>query len=83
MRRLMERLGLTVNERKTRIACVPEESFDFLGYTVGRFYGKDGQPFVGTEPSRKATARCLNFSPYRATSSPQCPARLPSYRGGN
>ena len=34
MRRLMERLGLTVNERKTRIACVPEKSFDFLGYSV-------------------------------------------------
>jgi RNA-directed DNA polymerase len=59
MRRLMERLGLTVNERKTRIACVPEESFDFLGYTVGRFYEKDGQPFVGTEPSRKALQRII------------------------
>lgn len=59
MRRLMERLGLTVNERKTRIACVPGESFDFLGYTVGRFYGKDGQPFVGTEPSRKALQRII------------------------
>jgi RNA-directed DNA polymerase len=59
MRRLMERLGLTVNERKTRIACVPGESFDFLGYTLGRFYGKDGQPFVGTEPSRKALQRII------------------------
>jgi RNA-directed DNA polymerase len=59
MRRLMERLGLTVNERKTRIACVPEESFDFLGYTVGRFYGKDGKPFIGTEPSRKAIQRII------------------------
>lgn len=35
MRRLMTRLSLTVNERKTRIARIPEESFDFLGYTVG------------------------------------------------
>ena len=59
MRRLMERLGLTVNERKTRIACVPEKSFDFLGYTVGRFYGKDGKPFIGTEPSRKAIQRII------------------------
>jgi hypothetical protein len=30
-RNLMTRLGLTVNERKTRIASVPAESFDFLG----------------------------------------------------
>ena len=52
MRRLMERLGLTVNDQKTRIACLPQEGFDFLGYTVGRFYGKDGRPFIGTEPSR-------------------------------
>lgn len=59
MRRLMERLGLTVNERKTRIARLPEESFDFLGYTVGRFYGKDGKPFVGTQPSRKALQRII------------------------
>ena len=30
----MTRLGLTVNEAKTRIACLPEESFNFLGYSV-------------------------------------------------
>ena len=59
MRRLMDRLGLTINERKTRLARVPEESFDFLGYTVGRFYGKDGKPFIGTEPSRKAVQRII------------------------
>ena len=49
MRRLMERLGLTVNDQKT----------DFLGYTVGRFYGKDGRAFIGTEPSRKAIRRIV------------------------
>lgn len=59
MRRLMERLGLTVNDRKTRLACVPEESFDFLGYTVGRFHGKNGRAFIGTEPSRKALKRII------------------------
>ena len=42
-RNLITRLGLTVNERKTRLARLPEESFDFLGYTVGRFYGKGGR----------------------------------------
>jgi RNA-directed DNA polymerase len=59
MRQLMERLGLTVNDWKTRLACVPEESFDFLGYTVGRFYGKNGRAFIGTEPSRKSVKRVI------------------------
>jgi len=59
MRHLMNRLGLTVNDDKTQLACLPEESFDFLGYTVGRFYGKDGRTFIGTEPSRKSLARII------------------------
>ena len=59
MRQLMTRLGLTVNEAKTRLARLPEESFDFLGYTIGRFYGKDGAPYIGTRPSRKAVRRLL------------------------
>ena len=59
MRRLMGKMGLTVNDRKTRLACVPEESFDFLGFTVGRFYGKHGKAFIGTEPSRKSLKRVI------------------------
>ena len=59
MRQLMARLGLTVNEAKTRLARLPEESFDFLGYTIGRFYGKDGATYLGTSPSRKAVRRLL------------------------
>jgi RNA-directed DNA polymerase len=30
------------------LAQVPEENFDFLGYSIGRFYGKDGVPYTGT-----------------------------------
>jgi RNA-directed DNA polymerase len=59
MTALMTRLGLTVNEAKTRIACLPEESFNFLGYTFGRFYNKEGQPYLGTRPSRKAIKSLL------------------------
>src|SRR5690606_21290496 len=44
MKQIMGKLGLTVNERKTRLVRVPEGNFDFLGYTIGRFYGKDGEP---------------------------------------
>jgi len=54
MQTIMGKLKLTVNEQKTRVRRVPEESFDFLGYTVGRCYSpKTGRSFIGTRPSRK------------------------------
>ena len=34
MRRMMATLKLTVNETKTRLCRVPDESFNFLGYTT-------------------------------------------------
>lgn len=58
-RHLMERLGLTINEQKTRLVQLPDGSFDFLGYTFGRHYGRDGQAFLGTKPSKKALRRVL------------------------
>lgn len=64
---LMTRLGLAVNTAKTRIARVPEESFDFLGYTVGRFHGKDGGAYIGTRPSRKAVKSLLGRIHERTT----------------
>jgi RNA-directed DNA polymerase len=59
MKRLMTRLGLQVNEAKTQIAWLPEDSFNFLGYTVGGFYGKGGRRYIGTRPSRKAVKSLL------------------------
>ncbi len=59
MRRLMSKLGLTVNEKKTRLVKLPDESFDFLGYTVGCFYGRDGRPYWGTRPSRKSVKNLI------------------------
>jgi len=54
MQAIMTKLKLAVNEQKTRTCHVPEESFDFLGYTLGRCYSpKDGRAFIGTRPSRK------------------------------
>jgi hypothetical protein len=38
MREMMRRLKLTINEAKTRVCHLPEERFDFLGYTFGRYY---------------------------------------------
>ncbi|HYI96023.1 MAG TPA: group II intron maturase-specific domain-containing protein [Bryobacteraceae bacterium] len=59
MTQIMGKIGLQVNEEKTRLVRVPGENFNFLGYTIGRFYGKGGQPFIGTRPSRKAVMRLL------------------------
>jgi RNA-directed DNA polymerase len=52
--RCVARLGLEVNKAKTLIAGLPEQSFDFLGYTVGGFHGKDRRIYIGTRPSTKA-----------------------------
>src|SRR5271166_5217920 len=38
LREIMGKLKLTVNEEKTRIWKIPEEEFDFLGYTFERMY---------------------------------------------
>mgnify|MGYP001827213589 FL=1 len=55
MRGMMDRLKLTVNEGKTLRCQIPEEHFDFLGYTFGRCYStKSGRAYIGTRPSRKS-----------------------------
>lgn len=60
MRRIMTRLKLTVNEEKTRRCRVPEEDFDFLGYTFGRCYsGRTQRAYLGTRPSRKSLHRLI------------------------
>jgi group II intron reverse transcriptase/maturase len=54
MRSMMRRLKLTVNEDKTHTCRLPEETFDFLGYTIGRCYSfKTGRAYLGTRPSKK------------------------------
>jgi RNA-directed DNA polymerase len=64
MRRMMEQLKLTVNETKTRQCRVPDDSFDFLGYTLGRCYSpKTGRAYIGTRPSKKKVKRlCREIS---------------------
>jgi hypothetical protein len=58
MEAMMGKLKLTVNQQKTRICRVPEESFDFLGYTLGRCHRvKTGEAYIGTKPSKKRVAR--------------------------
>jgi RNA-directed DNA polymerase len=58
MREMMSKLKLTVNETKTRVCSLPEEKFDFLGYTFGRSYSpRTGRPYLGASPSRKKARR--------------------------
>ena len=61
MRKIMGKLKLTVNEEKTRICRIPEEQFDFLGYTFGRLYSpKTGRPRLGMRPSKKSLKRMVH-----------------------
>jgi RNA-directed DNA polymerase len=64
MRNMMTKLKLTVNENKTRVCKLPEEKFDFLGYTFGRCYSrKTGRAYLGTTPSKKRVQRiCQSIS---------------------
>jgi group II intron reverse transcriptase/maturase len=64
MRQMMLKLKLTVNEAKTRQCCVWDETFNFLGYTIGRCYRpKTGQTYIGTRPSKeKVRSLCREIS---------------------
>jgi group II intron reverse transcriptase/maturase len=58
MRQVMGRLRLTVNEKKTHLCRVPEQHFDFLGYSFGRYYSpQTGRAYFGTRPSKKSIQR--------------------------
>jgi RNA-directed DNA polymerase len=55
---MMSKLKLTVNETKTRVWHLPEEKFDFLGYTFRRCYSmRRGRVYLGTTPSKKRVRR--------------------------
>jgi RNA-directed DNA polymerase len=57
-RKVMSRLGLTLNEAKTSIKQARKERFDFLGYTFGwHCFRKDGSWYLGASPSKKAVLR--------------------------
>ena len=57
-RRWLTQMGLTLNERKTRVCAGRREAFTFLGYTFGPMrYRKDGHWYLGAAPARKAVQR--------------------------
>jgi RNA-directed DNA polymerase len=54
MRKIMGKLRLTVNEKKTRRCALPEETFTFLGYTFGRCHSRrTGHAYISPWPSDK------------------------------
>jgi group II intron reverse transcriptase/maturase len=58
MREMMSKLKLTVNETKTRLCRLPQDAFDFLGYTLSRLYDRrTGKSYLGPRPSRKKIER--------------------------
>ena len=70
MGQIMEKLRLTVNTEKTSICRLPEESFEFLGYTIGRCYSpQTGKSYIGTRPSRKRLKRV--FQAVRELTAPE------------
>src|SRR5438067_8152797 len=57
-RGVLERLELTLNEKKTSLRNANREQFDFLGYTFGPHYSmRTGKRYMGYSPSKKSVAR--------------------------
>ena len=64
MRKLMSKVKLTVNETKTHVRQVPEETFDFLGYTFGRHWTHKSRRFLlcGAPSKRRIALVCKRIS---------------------
>jgi RNA-directed DNA polymerase len=57
-RGVLERLDLTLNEKKTSLRNARQERFDFLGYTFGPHINpRDGGEYLGYSPSNKSVGR--------------------------
>jgi len=57
-RSAITRLGLTLNEVKTKLKDARRERFEFLGYSFGPHrHWRDGELYLGASPSPKSIAR--------------------------
>jgi RNA-directed DNA polymerase len=55
---VMTRIGLTVNETKTKLREATSERFDFLGYSFGPYWDRrTGRRYLGAGPSSKSRQR--------------------------
>jgi RNA-directed DNA polymerase len=58
VRRVLERLGLSLNEAKTQIVEATEASFEFLGFSIRMSRGmRTGKPYPNVRPSEKSLMR--------------------------
>jgi RNA-directed DNA polymerase len=85
---VMTKLGLTLNETKTSVKDAREESFDFLGYTLGpRHFPNGGRWYLGAGPSKKSVQRIKTkvsdlLTPGNKSAWPEVQARLNRLLGG-
>jgi RNA-directed DNA polymerase len=57
-RSILSRIGLALNDKKTRVCYAWKEPFDFLGYTLGPQYSfGSGQGYLAAYPSAKSKQR--------------------------
>jgi RNA-directed DNA polymerase len=55
LKKILERMELTLNEEKTKVLNVREETFDFLGFTIGYRKGfRKGKQYLSIIPGKKA-----------------------------
>jgi RNA-directed DNA polymerase len=55
---VMTKLGLTLNEQKTKLKNARTEHFDFLGYQFGPYHSlRTGKRYLGAGPSKKSMGR--------------------------
>jgi len=74
MRGALERLELTLNEKKTSLRNARRERFDFLGYTFGpHFSGRTGREYIGYSPSKKSVSRMKRSVGEHLTPGNNCP----------
>ena len=61
---MMTQLGLTINDRKTRICRVPGDTFRFLDYTIGTMWSPiSGRARTDLRPSPQAVQKlCRSIS---------------------
>jgi RNA-directed DNA polymerase len=57
-RNIFTRIGLTLNDKKTRVCQAWEEPFDFLGYSFGiQYFFGSGRKYLAAFPSTKSVHR--------------------------
>ena len=82
MRGMMSKLGLTVNESKTHVRKLPEDTFDFLGYTFGEHRSaRTGRKLLcGAPGAKRVTRLCEKISQMTSVSHAWLSEKQMAYR---